>query len=94
VSHGQADGLYTDLPILAGYAAENPGQYRVLPIDDHQPEQLYGIGLSLGDNALKDKIDGILQTAESNGTWLAIFNATLAASGLTTPTPPPIGVWT
>lgn len=93
VGHGQATGLYTDLPILAGYAAEYPGQYRVLPVDDHQPEQLYGIGIAHGDTALQNKIDGILKTAESNGTWLAVFNATLAASGLTAPTPPPIGVW-
>jgi glutamate transport system substrate-binding protein len=93
VSRGQATGLYTDLPILAGYAAEYPGQYRVLPIDDHQPEQLYGIGITHGDTALQNKIDDVLKTAESNGTWLAIFNATLAVSGLTAPAPPPIGVW-
>lgn len=93
VSHGQATGLYTDLPILAGYAAEYPGQYRVLPVDDHQPEQLYGIGIPHGDTALQNKIDDILKNAESSGTWLAIFNATLAASGLTAPTPPAVGVW-
>jgi len=93
VSQGEASGLYTDLPIVAGYAAEYPGKYRVMPIDDHQPPQLYGIGLPLGDNALLDKIDSILQAAENNGTWLAIFNATLAASGLAAPAPPPIGVW-
>lgn len=93
VDQGQATGLYTDLPILAGYAAEYPGRYRVLPIDDHQPDQLYGIGVMLGDTDLITKIDSILQTAEANGTWLAIFNATLAASGLTAPAPPPIGVW-
>jgi glutamate transport system substrate-binding protein len=93
VSHGQATGLYTDLPILAGYAAEYPGQYRVMPINDHQPDQLYGIGVLHGDTGLITKIDDILKTAEANGTWRAIFNATLAASGLTAPTPPPIGVW-
>ncbi|HEV2636934.1 MAG TPA: transporter substrate-binding domain-containing protein [Actinocrinis sp.] len=94
VGDSQATGLYTDLPILAGYAAEYPGQYRVIPVDDHQPEQLYGIGLPHGDTALQNKIDTVLKTAEANGTWLAIFNATLAASGLTAPTPPPIGTWT
>lgn len=86
------DGVYTDLAVLAGYAAQDPAHLRILPVTDNSPPQLYGIGLPGNDPALTDKINEILRTAEKDGTWQAVFNATLAPSGIEA-TMPPIGRW-
>jgi glutamate transport system substrate-binding protein len=86
------DGVYTDLAVLAGYAAEDPQHLKLIEVPKAGDPQLYGIGLQLGDDALRDKINQILQGAEKDGTWRAIFNAALAPSGIQ-PITPPIGTW-
>ena len=88
-----ADGVFTDLAVLAGYAAQDPEHLRLIAIPQAAAPQLYGIGLPLGDDLLRRKIDSILVAAENDGTWQAIFNATLAPSGIQ-PIAPPDGVWT
>lgn len=89
----QVDGVYTDLAVLAGYAAEDPQDLRLIEVPSAAAPQLYGIGLPYGDELLRKKIDNILVAAEHDGTWQAIFNATLAPSGIKAITPPD-GVWT
>lgn len=89
----QVDGVYTDLAVLAGYAAQDPQDLRLIPIPGASMPQLYGIGLPYGDDLLRKKIDNILVAAERDGTWQAIFNATLAPSGIKAITPPD-GIWT
>jgi glutamate transport system substrate-binding protein len=86
------DAVYTDLAVLAGYAALDPTHLKIVPTTGDAQPQYYGIGLPLGDSALKAKINDILATAERNGTWQAIFNATLAPSGIKA-SAPPIGVF-
>jgi ABC-type amino acid transport substrate-binding protein len=78
------DGVYTDLAVLAGYVAvaKNPAQLKLVEVPGAGKPQLYGIGLQLGDDSLQHKIDEILKAAEADGTWQAIFNATLAPSGI------------
>ena len=49
----------------------------------------YGIGLNKDDKVLRDKIDDLLQAAETNGTWKKIYDATLGKSGAPA-TPPAI----
>jgi glutamate transport system substrate-binding protein len=88
---GKVDGVYTDLAIDAGYAAQDPGQLKVIPVNAAQT-QYYGIGVQLGENNLITEIDQILSAAEQNGTWRAIFNATLAPSGIQ-PVIPRLGQW-
>ena len=90
--HG-VDGVYTDLAVLAGYALQDPQHLRLIAVPNAAPPQLYGIGLPFGDDLLRRKIDSILVDAEKDGTWQAIFNATLAPSGIQ-PIAPPDGVWT
>jgi glutamate transport system substrate-binding protein len=87
------DGVYSDLAVLAGYAAQDPEHLKLLEVPDAAAPQLYGIGLPLGDQVLRQRLDYILTAAEKDGTWQAIFNATLAPSGITARTPPD-GVWT
>lgn len=87
------DGVYTDLAVLAGYAAQDPTHLRLIAVPQAAAPQLYGIGLRYGDDLLRQKIDSILIAAERDGTWQAIFNATLSPSGIEAVTPPD-GVWT
>jgi glutamate transport system substrate-binding protein len=93
LKHGEADGVYTDLAVLAGYALQDPSHLRLIAVPQAGDTQLYGIGLPYGDGMLSRKIDSILVSAERDGTWQAIFNATLAPSGIAGVTPPD-GVWT
>ena len=83
-----ADAVYTDLAVIAGYAALDPTHLKVIPTSGDTQPQYYGIGLPLGDTALKAKINEILASAERDGTWQAIFNATLAPSGIKASAPP------
>lgn len=87
------DGVYTDLAVLAGYAAQDPQNLHLIEVPKAAAPQLYGIGLPYGDELLRKKVDDILVAAERDGTWKAIFNATLAPSGIKAITPPD-GVWT
>jgi glutamate transport system substrate-binding protein len=84
---GGVTAVATDQTILAGYAEANPGKLRYL--SQVFSNELYGVGLPHGDVALQQDIDHILQQAEQDGTWQAIYNATLARTGLKL-TPPPI----
>jgi len=86
------DAVYTDLAVLAGYAAQDPTHLKIIATTGDAQPQYYGIGLPLADAALKAKINDILATAERNGTWQAIFNATLAPSGIKA-TAPKIGTF-
>ncbi|MBS2964024.1 glutamate ABC transporter substrate-binding protein [Actinocrinis puniceicyclus] len=85
-------GVYTDLAVLAGYALQDPAHLRLIAVPQAGDTQLYGIGLPYGDDLLRRKIDDILVAAEKDGTWQAIFNATLAPSGIEAITPRD-GVW-
>jgi glutamate transport system substrate-binding protein len=84
---GQVDAVATDQTLLAGYAAEYPGRLKLT--GPAYTTELYGVGLPLGDQALRGKIDDILERAEHDGTWQAIDQETLAQAGLKL-TPPAI----
>lgn len=85
-----ADFVYSDYSLLLGYAQQDPAAFTV--IDTNQSIQYYGIGLPLGDDALKTAINTILSSAMTDGTWRAIFNATLGPEGFKA-NPPAIGTW-
>ena len=86
------DGVFTDQAVLAGYAAQDPQHLKVIAVPNAGKPQLYGVGLQFGDDTLRERIDEILKAAEKDGTWQAIFNATLAPSGIK-PVTPPDGAW-
>lgn len=83
----QVDAVTTDDAILAGYAAQQPDQLKL--VGEPFSQEPYGIGLARDDTALRTKINDILQTAEDDGTWKRIYDETLGKSGATA-TPPPI----
>ncbi|WP_410793647.1 glutamate ABC transporter substrate-binding protein [Kribbella sp. C-35] len=83
----KVDTVTTDDAILKGYAATAPDELRV--VGKPFSTEKYGIGLPLADKALREKVNSILETSASDGTWKAIYGETLGKSGSDS-TPPPL----
>jgi glutamate transport system substrate-binding protein len=84
---GQVDAVTTDDAILKGYAAQDPQRLKV--VGKTFSQEPYGVGLPLADDALRAKINDILETAAQDGTWKQIYDGTLGRSG-STATPPSV----
>ncbi|WP_099022739.1 glutamate ABC transporter substrate-binding protein [Mycolicibacterium palauense] len=88
LKNGAVDAVTTDEVILAGYAAQSPGVFKIVgkPFSDER----YGIGLKKGDTELRTKINDALEKMESSGAWKEAFDKNLGPAGITAPQPPPI----
>lgn len=86
LKNGAVDAVTTDEVILAGYAAQAPGAFKIAgkPFS----EERYGIGLKKGDAELCRKISAALTKMESEGAWRAAFERNLGPAGVATPPPP------
>jgi glutamate transport system substrate-binding protein len=87
---GQIDAVSTDDIILAGYAADPKyeGKFRV--VGETFSEEPYGIGLKKGDDQWRDFLNDTLEESYEDGSWEEAFDATLGASGVEAPEPPPV----
>ncbi|PYH00766.1 ABC transporter substrate-binding protein [Arthrobacter stackebrandtii] len=74
---GQVDAVTTDQAILLGYASQDPDNLKV--VGEPFTVEKYGIGLPLGDTALRTFLNTTL--TDGNATWTKIYDATLGASG-------------
>jgi glutamate transport system substrate-binding protein len=85
---GRVQAVVTDNAILAGLVSQSEGKYKVVnaPFSDEP----YGIGLKKGDSAFRTFLNDRLETIERNGTWKALFTATVAIGGVATPVPPQV----
>ncbi|MCV7373549.1 glutamate ABC transporter substrate-binding protein [Mycolicibacterium arabiense] len=88
LKNGAIDAVTTDEVILAGYAAQTPGAFKLVG----QPfsEENYGIGLKKDDTELQTKINDALTKMESDGAWKAAFEKNLGPAGIQVPSPPAI----
>jgi glutamate transport system substrate-binding protein len=84
--NNQVDVVTTDDAILKGFAAQQPDRLKL--VGETFSTEPYGIGLKKDDSALRNKINDILQQAETDGTWKQIYDATLGKSGATADPPP------
>ena len=86
----QIDAVSTDDIILAGYAADPKyeGKFRV--VGETFSEEPYGIGLKKGDDQWRDFLNDTLEESYEDGSWEEAFDATLGASGVEAPEPPPV----
>ena len=86
----QIDAVSTDDIILAGYAADPKyeGKFRV--VGETFSEEPYGIGLKKGDDQWRDFLNDTLEESYEDGGWEEAFDATLGASGVEAPEPPPV----
>ena len=86
LKNGAIDAVTTDEVILAGYAAQTPGAFKIVG----QPfsEERYGIGLKKDDTELQTKINDAITKMESDGAWKTAFDKNLGPAGIATPAPP------
>ncbi|WP_373692341.1 glutamate ABC transporter substrate-binding protein [[Mycobacterium] kokjensenii] len=82
------DAVTTDDVILAGYAAQSPGAFKL--VGERFSQERYGIGLRKGDDELRRRINDALQEMERDGSWQAAFMDNFGAAGFAVPEPPPI----
>ena len=88
LKNGAVDAVTTDEVILAGYAAQSPGTFKI--VGKPFSEERYGIGLKKDDTELRTKINDALEKMEKDGAWKAAFDKNLGPAGITAPAPPPI----
>lgn len=82
------DALTTDEVILAGYAAQTPGAFKI--VGEPFSEERYGVGLKKGAAELRDQINDALEQMQADGAWAAAFEQNLGPAGIATPTPPAV----
>lgn len=71
---GTVVAVSTDNVILAGLAAQNEGEFKV--VGDPFTEEPYGIGLALEDTEFRDWINDVLEASYEDGSYEAAWNAT------------------
>lgn len=83
VLDGTVEAMTTDGTILAGYAAQNEGQLKV--VGDPFSEERIGVGYSKDYPEMCQWINDTLEAANKDGKWAEAFEANLGASGVETP---------
>ncbi len=88
LKNGAIDAVTTDEVILAGYAAQSPGAFKI--VGKPFSEERLGIGVKKDDGELRAKINEALEKMEKDGDWKAAFEKNLGPAGITAPEPPRI----
>ena len=83
---GAVDAVTTDNVILAGYAAQYPGELKV--VGEGFSTENYGIGLKKDDAAGTAAINAAIVKMIADGSWKTALEETVGASGFTIPAPP------
>ncbi|WP_024796789.1 glutamate ABC transporter substrate-binding protein [Tomitella biformata] len=88
LARGKVDALTTDDIILAGYAAQYPGEFKVVgtPITTEE----YGVGLAKGMDAARSKINDAIEQMIADGSWERALQGALGSSGFPLPDPPQV----
>jgi glutamate transport system substrate-binding protein len=86
VLDGTVSAMSTDGSILAGFAAENEGQLKV--VGEEFSEERIGVGYSLERPEMCEWINEVLTQSFEDGSWAEAFELTLGPSGVETPEPP------
>ncbi|MGB2923017.1 MAG: glutamate ABC transporter substrate-binding protein [Mycobacterium sp.] len=88
LKNGAVDAVTTDEVILAGYAAQSPGAFKI--VGEQFSEERYGIGLKKDDAEMRTEINDALTKMEESGAWKEAFDKNLGPAGITAPAPPPL----
>src|SRR3546814_7678940 len=72
---GAIDAVTTDEVILAGYAAQSPGTFKI--VGEPFSEERYGIGLKKDDTEMRTKINDAITKMEADGAWKEAFDKNL-----------------
>jgi len=87
IDGGQLDAMTTDDIILAGYAQQDPGKFKI--VGAPFSEENYGVGLPKGSKD-RDKINDLIEKSFEDGAWEEAFNDNLGESGYELPEPPAV----
>ncbi|MFC4374675.1 glutamate ABC transporter substrate-binding protein [Nocardia halotolerans] len=85
---GTIDAVTTDNVILAGYAAQAPGTYKL--VNKTFTTENYGIGLKKGDTETRTQINDAIEAMIADGSWKAALEKTFAGTGFAVPAPPTV----
>lgn len=85
LNSGAVDAMTTDDIILAGYAAQTPGRYKL--VGKPFTTENYGIGLKKGDQESRDKINDAIEAMITEGAWDKAFQDSVGRAA-NYPTPP------
>ncbi|KQS66288.1 glutamate ABC transporter substrate-binding protein [Modestobacter sp. Leaf380] len=89
LTQGRGDAYVQDYTLLAADAESNDG---IKVVGQPFTEEAYGIGLPPEDQDFKDFVNDWLEQVYADGSWAAVFDATLGTVGDgSTPEPPVIG---
>ena len=83
---GTVAAMSTDGSILAGFAAQNEGELKV--VGDAFSEERIGVGYSKDTPEMCEWINDVLEESFEDGSWADAFELTLGPSGVETPDPP------
>ena len=83
LKNSAVDAVTTDEVILAGYAAQTPGAFKL--VGETFSEEKYGIGLKKGDTELQTKINDAITKMEQDGAWKAAWDKNLGPAGIPAP---------
>lgn len=84
--NGSVDAVTTDDIILAGFAAQSPGQLKV--VGETFTTENYGIGLAKGDQETRDRINDAIEEMIASGAWETALKDSVGAADFT-PSPAP-----
>lgn len=84
---GAVDAVTTDNVILAGYAAQDPSQLKV--VGEGFSVENYGVGLKKGDTAGTAAINAAIASMIADGSWRQALDDTVGADFTVTVTPTP-----
>lgn len=88
LKNGAVDAVTTDEVILAGYAAQSPGAFKI--VGEPFSEERYGIGLKKDDTEMRTKVNDAIKKMTDSGAWKEAFDRNLGPAGITAPNPPPL----
>lgn len=80
LGQGNVDAMTTDATILNGYAAQNPGKFKVIELEkDGKPftDEYYGAGLKKDDQEATDAVNKALEELHSSGEFDKLVSANL-----------------
>lgn len=85
---GTVEAVTTDDVILAGFAAQSPGEFKL--VGKGFSDEKYGIGLKKGDTAGQAAINTAIKKMIADGSWKKALESTVGPSGYKIPTAPTI----
>ena len=88
LENGTVDAVSTDATILAGFAKDSPGKFKL--VNKPFSTEKYGIGLKLDDKTSRDAINDALEEMFKDGSWAKAINANFGEFGSAFTTPPTV----